>query len=264
MTEKPYHRVNRELWNAKTPYHLQSDFYDMSGFLAGRNTLHPIELECLGSVKDRKVLHLQCHFGQDSLSLARMGAQVTGVDFSDRAITEARRLNDTLGLDARFICGDVLDPDLPVEEDFDLVFTSYGVIGWLPELRSWGQRIARSLRPGGQFVMAEFHPVVWMFDGELQHVVYSYFNREVIVNQTEGTYADPSADIRLEEHTWNHALEEILSALLDAGLRLDIFREYDYSPYNIFPETVEVSGGYQIKGKAGMLPLVFALRATKK
>ena len=157
-------RANRELWNAWTEIHEGSTFYDVEGFLAGRQTLLPIELEELGpDVREgTTLLHLQCHFGLDTLSWARRGARVTGVDFSDKAIALADRLAREVGLDeaCRFVQSDLYDLPAHLDERFDVVFTSWGVLMWLPDLTAWGRLIARYLRPGGIFYIVDFHPFV--------------------------------------------------------------------------------------------------------
>src|SRR5690606_3899602 len=159
---------NRALWNARVAAHVNSDFYDMAGFRAGKSSLKPPELRLLGDLSGKSVLHLQCHFGQDTLSLARMGAEVTGLDFSDEAIRTARALAEELQLPASFVCGDLYDAPALLQRQYDVVFTSYGVIGWLPDLNRWAEVVASCLKPGGRFVFAEFHPVVWMLDDELE------------------------------------------------------------------------------------------------
>src|SRR5690606_19279998 len=131
--------------------------------LEGKNTLPEIDIELLGNIKGRSVLHLQCHFGQDSLSMARMGAKVTGIDLSDKAIEEAQKINAVLNLNAKFICCNVYDTLDHINNQFDIVYTSYGVIGWLPDLDKWATIISKSLKPGGKLIFVEFHPVVWMF-----------------------------------------------------------------------------------------------------
>jgi len=135
-----YIAVNKQTWNQKTAVHLKADFYDVPGFLAGKSSLHSIELDLLGDLNHKKVLHLQCHFGQDSLSLARLGAEVTGVDFSDKAIEQAQSFAQKLQLDATFVCCDLYDAPHHINEKFDVVFTSYGTIGWLPDLDQWDCR----------------------------------------------------------------------------------------------------------------------------
>ena len=138
---------------------------------------------------------MQCHFGQDSLSLARMGAKVTGVDLSDKAIEKAIEFNQLLHLDAKFICCDIYDLPTYLNEKFDIVFTSYGTIGWLPDLSKWANIVSKYLKPNGKFIMAEFHPVVWMFDNDFKTVFYNYFNVTSIIEDESGTYADRCSEI---------------------------------------------------------------------
>ncbi|HEY9178255.1 MAG TPA: class I SAM-dependent methyltransferase, partial [Flavipsychrobacter sp.] len=235
--EQQYFDTNRALWNEKTKHHTASAFYDMEGWLAGNTSLKEPELELLGDINDKAILHLQCHFGQDSLSLARMGARVTGTDISDAAIEYATQLNEQLGLNARFVVTDTYGVPEVINEKFDLVFTSYGVIGWLPDMRRWANAIAGMLKPGGRLVFVEFHPAVWMFDNGFSYIQYSYFNRGPIIETLEGTYADRDAEIQMKEIGWNHALADVLQALIDAGLQVDTFKEYDYSVYNCFSNT---------------------------
>lgn len=263
IENQPYFDANRELWNQRTAVHIGSDFYNLEGFKKGDTVLTPIELGELGSVEEKSLLHLQCHFGMDSLDWARRGARVTGVDLSDAAIDKARELNAELGLDARFVCCNVLDTAAQVEGQFDIVFTSYGTIGWLPDLRPWAKMIAEKLRPGGIFYIAEFHPVVWMFDDDFTHIAYSYENREVIITENQGTYTDRQADIKGKEYSWNHSISEVLNALTGAGLQVQQFNEHMYSPYPCFRKMVETGPGqWQIQGLEGKIPMVYSLKAT--
>ncbi len=256
--------ANRALWNARVPHHLTSRMYDLDAFVAGRNSLTAIERELLGDVSGRHILHLQCHFGQDTLLLARMGATVTGLDISDTAIDEARRLTERCGLSANWVLSNVIEHRPELDGRFDIVYTSYGTIGWLPDLRPWAANIQRYLKPGGKLVFVEFHPAVWMWDNDFTHVQYSYFNRETIVENEEGTYADRSAAIKLPAYSWNHDLAEVLTALLNEGLRLEQFVELDGSPHDCFANAVQGADGlYRIKGMEGKLPMVYGLCAVK-
>lgn len=260
-----YFDANRDLWNQRTVVHRDSAFYNLAGFKNGETVLTPIELTELGDVKDKTLLHLQCHFGMDSLDWARKGAKVTGVDLSDRAIEEAERLNGELGLNASFICCNVLDTSKFVKEQFDIVFTSYGTIGWLPDLEPWGKMIAERLKPGGIFYIAEFHPMVWVFDDDFTHIKYSYEKTEVIVTENEGTYTDRNAEIKGKEYSWNHSISEVLNAVIGAGLRIEMFNEHMYSPYPCFRNVVEFeTGKWYIKGLEGKIPMVYSLRAVKQ
>lgn len=262
--EKHYLDANRQLWNDKVAHHLASDFYDLPAFLGGKSSLNGIELALLGELSGQRVLHLQCHFGQDSLSMARMGAQVTGVDLSDKAIDAARELNRQMNLDAQFVCSDVYDLPQQLQGSFDVVFTSYGTIGWLPDLDKWASVIRHFLKPGGRLVFAEFHPVVWMFDEDFRQISYDYFNTRVIVETTNGTYADTDAPISGTSVNWNHNIAEVLQALLRQGLQLSSFEEFDYSPYNCFKGMTEnAPGQYRIAHLDKQIPMVYALAATK-
>lgn len=257
--------ANRLAWNERTKLHVGSKFYDVEGFVAGRNSLTALERELLGTVDDADVLHLQCHFGQDTLSLARLGARVTGLDLSDEAIVEARKLATRCGLNAQWVVGNVLDHRAELDGCSDVVFTSYGTIGWLPDLTPWAANIVRYLKPGGRLVFVEFHPVVWMFDNDFTRVAYSYFNRELIIEEEQGSYADRDAPVKLASYSWNHDLAEVITALLDAGLRIERFVEQDGSPHDCFNNTVQGADGlYRIKGMEGRIPMVYGLTAVKE
>ena len=259
-----YLNINRKLWDKKTEIHVDSDFYDVKSFKKGEDSLNPIELELLGDIKGKTVLHLQCHFGQDTISLARRGAQTTGVDFSTKAIETAIKLNDELGTSAKFILSDIYDLPNHLDEHFDIVFTSYGVIGWLPDLDKWAKIINQFLKPGGVFVMAEFHPVVWMFDSEFKTIDFKYMDAEPIVEEEEGTYADKSANIKETYVCWNHGISTVLGSLLKTGLTITDIKEYDYSPYDCFENTVlKGKRQYQIRGLEEKIPMVFSLKAKK-
>ena len=261
---KDYFRVNKETWNKKVAVHAKSEMYDMEAFKSGKSSLMSYELKALGDVSGKSMLHLQCHFGQDSLSWSRMGVKCVGVDISNEAVKLARELNDELKLDAKFVCCNVLDTSKHVLDTFDIIFTSYGVIGWLPDLKPWGKMIAERLKSGGTFFIAEFHPIVWMFDylEEKPEIKYGYNQKEVIYEEYRGTYADESSSIVSKEYGWNHGIGEVITALTDAGLQIEHFSEHNECPYNVLPNLVETkSGSYVTKDK--LYPLIFTLKATK-
>jgi 2-polyprenyl-3-methyl-5-hydroxy-6-metoxy-1,4-benzoquinol methylase len=265
MNHPDYLAKNKAAWNARTQFHFDSSFYDVPAFMAGATSLRDPELALLGDVKGLDILHLQCHFGQDSLSLARMGAHVTGVDLSDMAIEKARALNAALNLDAAFICCDLYALPEHTQQKFDIVFTSYGTIGWLPDLDKWAKIIQQHLKPGGKLVFVEFHPFVWMFDNDFTYIQYPYFNTQPIVEINEGTYADREAPIRYEEISWNHSIDEVLSSLLQNGMTLTSFKEYDFSPYNCFRNMKQLSEQqYIIPSLGRKIPLLYSLTATKQ
>ncbi len=266
MENKPdYLQVNKKTWNEKVDVHIDSDFYENENFLKGKSTLNAIELELLGDLSGKSVLHLQCHFGQDTISFARLGAKATGVDLSDKAIERAKEFNTQLGLDAEFVCCDIYDTPNHIDEKFDIVFTSYGTIGWLPDLNQWAKVVSHFLKPGGKFVMADFHPVVWMYDNDFKEVFYHYFNVEPIFEEETGTYADKEAKIENKTISWNHPISEILNALIQSGLELDQFNEFDYSPYNCFNKTEEFEPGkFRLAPFGNKIPMVYSILATKK
>lgn len=256
---------NKKSWNERVPYHLQSDFYNMKDFLKNKSSLQSIELGLLGNVNNKTILHLQCHFGQDSISLAKMGAYVTGVDFSEAAIEAARKLSTDTYCTAEFICCNIYDLGNHLDKSFDIVFTSYGTIGWLPDLNKWAYIISKYLKAGGSFIFAEFHPVVWMFNDSFKKITYNYFNEGEIIEPYSGTYADLKAPISGETTTWNHSISEVINNLIQYDLEIDVFNEYDYSPYNCFKNTIETEKGkFRIKHLDNKIPMVFALKATKK
>ena len=264
ITLKKYFEVNKDTWNKKVKVHSKSDMYDLEAFKKGNSSLMSYELNALGDVKGKSLLHLQCHFGQDALSWSRLGAKCVGVDLSDEGITLANKLNDELQLDAEFVCCNVLETSKYVKKTFDIVFASYGVIGWLPDLKPWGKMIAERLKLGGIFYMVEFHPIVWMFDylDGKQEMKYGYMQDEVIYEEYDGTYANQDSKMISKEYGWNHGLSEVINALTEAGLHIDYLNEYNESPYDVLPDLVKTeSGMYTTKDQ--LYPLIFELKVTK-
>jgi len=256
--------TNKETWNKKVAIHAQSEFYQLDQFKAGASSLNRYELDALGDVAGKSLLHLQCHFGQDTLSWTRMGAKCTGVDISEEAIALAQRLNSELNLDAEFVCCNVLDTSNHVSEQFDIVFTTYGTIGWLPDLKPWAQMIAERLKPGGAFYIADFHPIAWMFDYNVSppKMIYGYHQKEVIYDEYEGTYAQGDAKMTSKEYGWNHPLSEVVNSLIEVGMHIEYLNEHDGSPYDIFPDLVQNEEGfYELSEK--LYPLLFELKAVK-
>jgi SAM-dependent methyltransferase len=263
-----YVRSNRRLWDDWAAIHEKSAFYGVEGFKAGRSSLFPIELEELGDVSGKTLLHLQCHFGQDTLSWARLGAKVTGVDFSERAIELARSLSEELGIPARFICSDIYDLPEALSGEFDIVFTSYGVLGWLPDLERWAEVVSRFLRPGGIFYVVEAHPFANVFDDEEEkdlRVKYPYFHgSEPLRFERRGSYADPEADFHSVEYVWDHSLSEIVNSLIAEGLQIERLNEFPYCAWRMFSFMERGKDGWwHLKDRHGDIPLMFSLKATK-
>ena len=278
MSANPEHAAsyaaNQALWEAWTAVHQDGEFYDLAGFREGGIRLRDDEIEAVGDVRGRTLLHLQCHFGIDTLSWARLGASVTGADFSPAAIRLARELAADLGFpEARFVESNVYDLPANLEGEFDVVYTSRGVLGWLPDIAGWARVVAHFVQPGGIFYISEAHPVFQAFEnegvepGELR-LAYPYWeHREPLVFEVQGSYADPTADVGDQrEHGWDHGLGEIVTALIEAGLRLEWLREspeLDWAT-DFLVETEPGSGRYRLPPEAkGELPLMFSLRARK-
>jgi SAM-dependent methyltransferase len=260
-----YFRSNRELWNGWAEINYRSTLYNVKAFKAGQSSLHFIEREALGDVAGKSLLHLQCHFGMDTLSWARLGAQVTGVDLSPRAVELAHELSAELAIPARFLCANLHDlPDL-LQEQFDIVFTSYGVVGWLPDLNRWARLIHAFLKPGGVFFIVEFHPIIWMLDNNGEPRNPYFHPTEPERSEERGSYSDPNADFSHVSYNWGHTLGETVTALIASGLRLEELREYPYSAYNCFPFTEEIAPGRSIiRGRPNSFPLMYSIRATKE
>lgn len=257
--------TNKNAWNNKVAYHLKSEMYRLPAFLNGASSLMPIEIAMLGDITGKRILHLQCHFGQDSISLSRMGAKVTAVDFSDVAIEEAMKLAVKTQQDTQFVCCNVYDLKQVLNEKFDIVYTSYGVIGWLPDLQLWADIISHFLQPNGKLIMVEFHPVLWMFDDKIETIAHNYFNEKPIIETQTGTYADKNAPISQEYVNWNHSLSEVVNSLIKSGLMIESLDEYDYSPYNILHNGIEFEPNkFRPKHIGNKMPILYAIQAVKK
>lgn len=256
--------TNRRAWDLRTPVHLKSEFYDVDSFKGGRNSLLTLEQEELGDVRGRSLLHLQCHFGMDTLSWARLGARVTGADFSEEATTAARSLAAEVGLNARFICANLYDlPDV-LDEEFDFVVTTYGVLSWLPDLDAWARVVAHFLRPGGTFCIVEIHPN-WGFidevDGKLQ-IADSVFRSDPWETDTVETYADGAALPPHPEYNWPWTVGRLVTALVNAGLRIERLRELPFDVRQRIPSMVQSGDGYwHLPGDP--LPLMVTCVATR-
>jgi SAM-dependent methyltransferase len=264
--------ANRSLWEAWTKVHAEGDFYDLAGFRAGGVRLRPYEIEMVGDVAGKTLLHLQCHFGIDTLSWARLGARVTGADFSPAAIELATALAADLGFpDARFVCANLYDLPTHLGGAFEVVYTSRGVLGWLPDIRGWAAVVAHFLAPGGTFFITEAHPAFNAFEnegvapGELR-LAYPYFEHpDPLVFPVQGSYADPDADVGEQtEHGWGHGLGEIVSALIDAGLRIETLVEHPFLAWAADFLVERPDGNWYLPAEVpGELPLMFSLRASK-
>ena len=266
---------NRTLWDAWTAIHTTSDFYDVQRFRddPADVRIEPWEQTEVGEITGKRLLHVQCHFGLDTLSWARLGADVTGVDFSEPAIAFATELAAETGLAdrARFVVSDVYDLPGPLAgETFDVVYTGRGVLGWLPELQPWARAVAAFVRPGGIFYIHEGHPVMWAIADEQTspndlRLGFDYWGGETLTFPVEGSYADPTAHVDAEvEHGWNHSLGEIMTALASEGLRIELLDEKRelHWPAPFLRELPNGHYGFP-DDQVGTLPLMYSLRARK-
>ena len=247
--------------------HAASKEYDLEGFLAGKNSLQRIELEKIGDVSDKKLLHLQCHFGLDTISWARLGAKATGVDFSDTAIELAREIAKKTDVDTEFVCSNIYDLPENHDGEYDIVFTSYGVLCWLNNIDRWGEIIAHYLKPGGRFLIVESHPFMWVFDDNSEElgVKYSYWHQDDPLNwEDEGTYADAEAKItNKKSYEWQHTVSDVLNALIKAGLTIDEVDEFPELVWAYTPASKKVDDEwFRIPGDP--LPQCWSVLASKR
>jgi len=266
-----HRNANRANWDARVPAHLASAFYGVEDFVAGARTLTQavdFDRAHLGGVRGRALLHLQCHIGLDTLSWARLGATVTGVDFSERSIEAARDISRRSGVPGRFVLADVHEAPEVLAETFDIVYASEGVLCWLPSVEAWARVARRFTRPGGTLYIRDGHPLAHALDDERTDgrlvIKESYFESGAIRYDEPGTYTGPGVDI---DHTttyeWNHSLGEIVSAIADQGFRIESLKEYPFAGYQSLPEMVQGDDGWwRLPDRPERLPSLFGLKAT--
>jgi SAM-dependent methyltransferase len=256
--------VNRDMWDERVPIHVASELYDVEAFVAGRSSLRPFELAELPDVRGRTLVHPQCHFGEDTLSWARLGARVTGLDFSGEAVAAARTLAERCGLEADFVEANVYDAAEALGgRRFDIVYTGLGAINWLPDIERWAQVMASLVAPGGCLYLAEFHPFSHVFSDHGFDIEYSYFHDEPIDFPTAGTYADPSArTVHNRSFEWNHGLGAVVCAIIGAGLELEFLHEHDHTLFLRWPFLVGERGSFRLPDGLPSLPLMYSLRAV--
>jgi SAM-dependent methyltransferase len=264
------HEINKRWWNEVTPVHVGSDFYGVDGFLAGDNKLGRIERQALGEVSGKRLLHLQCHFGMDTLCWARLGAETVGVDFSEEAVRAARDLADKAGLGerARFYEADVLEVGKVEDGNFDLIFTSFGTIVWLSDLKKWGATIAANLANDGLFYFLDSHPTYMMFDetSSAARQAYNYFH-DAVPNEDEANrpdYADETYLVTSEARSFQWPLQDIFGALENQGLTVFEVREYPFSAWRAFPDMEPGDDGYWYRKETGFnIPLLLGFKARR-
>lgn len=261
--------TNRKLWDELAVIHRRdaTGFYKVDEFLAGYDVLYPIEAAEIGDVRGLRIAHLQCHFGIDSICLARRGASVTGLDFSLSAIIEARKLAEQTGTDVRFVEGNVYDARELLEGDFDMVYTTWGTIIWLPDIASWARVVASLLKPGGSLYFADGHPTMLcleMVDGRAVFRSDWRTPKERPNLETGETTYTGDNTTNLESYEWIHPLADMLNAFVDAGLRVDWVKEHVTLPWACFPNMHAGDDRmFRVPGAHFQFPLALSLRATK-
>ena len=261
-----YMQENKKMWDEYVAINSHSQLYDLNSFRQGVNKLNQLERSEVGDVKGKTLLHLQCHFGMDTLSWARLGAQVTGMDYSDEGIELAQKLSSELNIPARFLCCNLYDLPATLDGQFDIVYTSYGVLCWLPDIKRWAEIAASYVKPGGFLYIAEFHPFALVFDDEAEELKYRYPYFEKLMSfDIAGSYADRGAMVSAKrDYEWNHTMGEIVTALIDAGLRIEFLHEHPFTVYEQLPWLVpDGSGLWRFPEGAEPIPLMFSLRASK-
>jgi ubiquinone/menaquinone biosynthesis C-methylase UbiE len=269
-TGTDWQQINRENWEDRTRIHAESRFYDLPGFRAGASTLRSFEAAEIGEVAGRSLVHLQCHMGQDTLSWARLGAEVTGVDFSESAIGTARTLASDIGVAdrARFVVSDVYEaPAALGGERFDLVYTGVGALVWLPDLTRWAEVVASLLKEGGALYLLEFHPVTDMLDNETgRTVAHDYFEDQPQVwdyPDDPYTYTDGPEMTKTRHVEFHHTMGEVISAIAGAGLRIEFLRERDDILFQRYAALEPGDTGYRFPPGQPRIPLMYSLRATR-
>ncbi len=277
-----FFNANLARWDESVAIHAASQGYDLAGYLKGEKTLYQVETDEVGDVTGKRMVHLQCHFGMDTLNWARLGATVTGIDFSPSAVERARLLAQEIGIaDARFFEANVYDAPAVVPEQFDIVYTGIGALCWLPDIRGWARVVAALLAPGGFLYLYEGHPMLWAMDDEREDgtlaVRYPYFEVEQpITYDTENTYTDGPPLKNTRGYEWNHGVGEIVSALIEAGLRIDFLHEHRDLAWRGLPwmeaaEPVAEGTSHQRRTQwrlpaeqRDLLPLMYSLKATRE
>lgn len=259
-----YAKINKKWWNEVTPIHASSKLYDLKSFKKGKSSLGVIEVEELGDVKEKSLLHLMCHFGMDTLSWGRLGAHVTGVDLSDSSITLARQLSEETGIPATFIASDIYDLPKVLDTKFDIVFTSYGVLCWVSNIKKWAKLIHYYLKDGGTFYITDLHPFTNMLSHDFK-LYYDYFDKTPYTDDSSGTYTDWNADIKGKTYVWLHTLSDVMNALIAQGLKIEYVHEFPFTIYDQFPGFMKQNkkGLYVLKDTSIQIPLLFSLKATK-
>jgi 2-polyprenyl-3-methyl-5-hydroxy-6-metoxy-1,4-benzoquinol methylase len=270
---RPYFEANRRHWNEVARLHPGTDFYRfyLDRIRTGGTSLHQFEIDEVGDVAGKSLLHVQSHIGTETLSWARRGARVTAVDFSPDALAHVTKLAAELGVEVRCVESNVYELPSVLDETFDVVYTSWGVLGWMPDIPEWARIVSRYVRPGGILYVAEFHPMMWMLDetSEELRLRYSYFQDEPFFDEEDGSYADP--DAKLENRAtygFEYPLSRVITSLIESGLRIELFHEYPGCGPKLLkvlvPDPSTDERWHVLPPELPQLPLSFSVRARKE
>jgi SAM-dependent methyltransferase len=271
MSLDEYRSVNRDNWDSRVDIHYRSETYGVEKFVENPDHLSDVvafDRAKLGDVSGKQLLHLQCHIGTDTVSWARLGADVTGTDFSEKAIDAARKLSADSGTPARFLVSELYETPSIVNETFDVVYTGVGAINWLPDIRGWAQVVSRILVTGGTFYIREGHPLMWALDWEdpdnKLSLIYPYFEDEPIPFEAEATYAGEGVVASPKTFDWNHGIGETLTALIDGGLRIERVEEYEFCEWQGMEDmALDADGHWRLPPGRPRIPLMWSVLATK-
>ena len=264
------YETNRRFWEEATALHIEpNDYYNITGFMEGVLSLRPLEIKEVGSISGRSLLHLQCHLGLDTLSWNRLGAIVTGVDFSESSIAYARRLANMTGIEASFVCCNLYEIPRHLSNKFDVVFTSYGAIRWLHDLRRWAEIAFDLINPGGFLYVVDTHPLV-LDQTTFEHKIVrpngsslSFAEQPPEVGFSFD-YAQKEVEIQTIRYVWNHSLEHIIDAISKTGFQLDFVREHQFCDDAYLPRMIKnVQGWWVFSENTSHLPLMFSLKASR-
>jgi SAM-dependent methyltransferase len=260
-----WRELNRANWDDRVPVHLGSEFYDVAGFRAGASSLRPFESAEAGDVTGKRLVHLQCHVGLDTLSWAKLGATVTGLDFSEPAIKAARSLAADLDVDASFVVADVYDAVAALDgRRFGVVYTGTGALVWLPDLTRWAQVVAALLEPGGLFYLVEGHPIAQVLDeAQGTSVVLDYFREQPWLEDHPYSYTDGPALQHTRSVQFQHGLGQVVTALAAAGLRIEFLNEHDFDCYQRFQSLERHGSQYRLPSGHPRIPMMYSLRARR-
>jgi SAM-dependent methyltransferase len=268
-----YLKVNLANWNDRAAIHFKDEAggYRVEEFLAGEDNLHPIEDREVGDVRGKRIAHLQCHFGIDTLCLARRGASCVGLDFSPVAIAAARDLQKQTGLDASFVEGNVYDARALIEGHYDMAYVTWGAINWLPDIARWAMVVSSLLKPGGTLYLLEGHPALLTHDETTPDLKLGFDwrtpqDKPVIMDEATTYTGDTTPVTATKTHVWIHPLSDIINAVIGSGMRLDYLHEHEELAWQFAPIMVPVEGKrrmWVLPEGFPRLPLSFSLKATK-